>query len=106
MTYEERESVYFDAFDLYGPKHQIGVAVEELLELGKELQKYANRGIDTRKNITEEMADVVVALEQLYLFFENKKDVSAVVSEKVARLKKEIEKKTTSKCVVVKVVRR
>jgi len=106
MTYEEREKVYREAIDRYGVNHQIGVAVEELLELGKELQKYANRGVDTRKQITEEMADVAVAMEQLQLIFKNGEDLATVAYEKVKRLEDNMRNEKPRRRIVLKVVRR
>ena len=70
----------------YGKDKQILKAIEEMTELQKELCKSVisddNNNID---NITEEMADVEVMLNQLKIIFYNRRDVKKVIEEKIER---------------------
>lgn len=49
----------------YGKECRVLIAVEEMTELSKELLKNINRGKQNKKEITEEMVDVYIMLEQL-----------------------------------------
>lgn len=53
----------------FGRNHQLAVAVEELAELQKEVTK-AIRGKANDMRIAEEIADVVVCLEQLLMYYD------------------------------------
>ena len=78
------EVYYKKLIEKFGSKNQIIVAIEELSELQKELCKYLRDKINIR-NISEEMADVEIMLEQLKLIFENEKPVSIEKNYKLAR---------------------
>ena len=81
-----RERVYEKAIEKYGKELQFIVAIEELSELQKELTK-ALRGIGNKNNITEELADVEIMLEQIKIMLEIKaKDVEYAKDFKVKRL--------------------
>lgn len=56
------------AIDTFGVDMQLTVAVEEFSELTKEICKY-KRGADNISNITEEMADCYIMLEQIKIIF-------------------------------------
>jgi len=75
----------------YGKNKQILKAIEEMTELQKELCKSVisddNNNID---NITEEMADVEVMLNQLKIIFENHQEVKKVINTKIERTKKRV----------------
>lgn len=79
-----------NAIETYGAKHQMIVAIEELSELQKELCKHL-RFSGNRDNISEEIADVYIVLEQLILIFNNSEDVERQVEFKLDRLGKTIE---------------
>lgn len=66
-------STYKKLFDKYGKK-QLIVAIEELSELQKELCKYL-RGNGNVANITEEIGDVEIMIEQLKFYFSIDKDL-------------------------------
>ena len=74
------------AIETYGEDMQLTVAVEELSELIKEICKF-NRGNDNIDDITEEMADCYIMLEQLKIIFEIKNSsIYAMMEQKLERL--------------------
>lgn len=77
-------SILQKLIEKFGAKSQIIVAIEELSELQKELCKYLRDKTNIR-NISEEMADVEIMLEQLKLIFENETPVSIEKKYKLAR---------------------
>ena len=79
MTKEQRTEVYNKITLVFSEREQIHKAVEELLELALALQKM------DRVNITEEMADVKVMIEQLEMIFDNEKFVNEMMTRKVER---------------------
>ena len=78
------EAYYKKLIEKFGAKNQIIVAIEELSELQKELCKYLRYKTNIR-NISEEIADVEIMLEQLKLIFENETPVSIEKEYKLAR---------------------
>ena len=78
------EAYYKKHKEKFGAKNQLIVAIEELSELQKELCKYLRDKTNIR-NISEEMADVEIMLEQLKLIFENETPVSIEKNYKLAR---------------------
>ena len=68
-------------------KDQLIVAIEELSELQKELCKTL-RGKLNIDNITEEMADVYIMLEQIKIYFDISQDeIDRVIQYKLDRTK-------------------
>ena len=81
------------AIEAYGKDMQLTVAVEELSELIKEICKN-KRGADNIDNITEEVADCYIMLEQIEIIFELKScDIHAEIDKKLARLERRLAKK-------------
>ena len=79
----DRNVVYEKAFQKYGTKKQLVVAMEEMCELTKELSK-AIRGETDLDHIKEEYADVCVVLEQVAMIFDLKeKEVEKAPSKKM-----------------------
>ena len=79
------------AIDTYGSRAQEEMAIEEMAELTKAIVKRHRAGDKgsyerAMQNITEEMADVIIMLTQLLMFYGNRKDVQQAVDEKVKRL--------------------
>lgn len=76
---------------------QIIKCVEEMSELTKELCKFLNiknvnktiseENID---NISEEIADVFIMLEQMLIYFDCKDDVERIINEKIERTRKRL----------------
>lgn len=86
MYDEKTEKIYYKMISKFGNKNQILVAIEELSELQKELLKGLRYTPKERlHNITEEMADVEIMLDQLKLIFSNKEDVEEVKKIKIHR---------------------
>ena len=84
---ESDKIVFRDAIKKYGEKLQLTVAIEELSELQKEICKVL-RGNGSKENLTEEIADVYIMLEQLKLIIGiPNKSIELVSNFKVDRLK-------------------
>lgn len=82
------------ALDTYGIRNQEDVAIEEMSELTKAIIKNRRYNTDeTRLNITEELADVLIMLTQLCFVYGNYDNysVSDFVDEKINRLKQRME---------------
>lgn len=79
------------AINKYGEDMQLNIAIEEFAELTKEICKY-KRGADNISNITEEMADCYIMLEQIKIVFNlESKDIRKKMNEKINRLKQRME---------------
>lgn len=79
------------AIDTYGIDAQLDMVVEEMSELTKEICKY-KRGKSNLTEITEEIADVTIMLEQMKIIFNlNDSDIKATVDVKLDRLSKRLE---------------
>lgn len=78
------------AIKTFGKDMQLTVAVEEFSELIKEICKN-KRGRDNRDNITEELADCYIMMEQIAIIFGIKNsDINTVINKKLARLERRI----------------
>ncbi len=83
-----RETLY-KAIDRYGKDHQIDIAIEEMSELTKALLKDRRYHTEqTKKDVTEEMADVFICLEQLTIMYQNMCAVEQMEKEKLSRLER------------------
>lgn len=76
---------------------QIIKCVEEMSELTKELCKFLIiKNVDktiseeNMDNISEEIADVYIMLEQMLIYFGNKDDVERIINEKIERTRKRL----------------
>ena len=88
MTIAERNKLYTRAITLFGSEKQILVAVEELAELQKELLKNINRGKNNRDRVIDEIADVMIMVEQLYIIYGIKHhEIDDHVETKLERLR-------------------
>ena len=84
------EPLYRSA-ERWGNEIQLIMCVEEMSELTKEISKYF-RGQDNIQEITEEMGDVYITLEQLKVVFNiPAKKISDIIEEKIKRLEKRLE---------------
>ena len=80
---------YKKVVDTYG-KQQVVIAIEELSELQKELCK-ALRCKANFDNITEEIADVEIMLEQMKIYFGiNEKEIEGMKKLKIKRTKERL----------------
>lgn len=89
MTYQE---IFNKAISTYGEKAQKLMAIEEMSELTKEICKDF-RGKLNREHLIEEMADVLIMLDQMLLLYKISGDeVGLMRIKKVERLKERLEK--------------
>lgn len=77
------------AVEAYGKEHQLIICMEEMAELTKELTKNL-RGRRNLQDISEEVADVEIMLEQVKVIFDLKEEVSEAKEAKLLRLQKRI----------------
>lgn len=82
---EIREQVYTNAYIQYGEKLQLVVAVEELSEVQKEICKIL-RGKPDLDHLAEEVADAIIMLEQIRMYFDLRDKVDEYIDAKVLRL--------------------
>lgn len=61
----EKEGIYTLAWETWGTSSQIDVFIEEMLELVHELLKARRGGVTWNNAVLEEVADVLICLEQL-----------------------------------------
>ena len=70
-----------------GKNKQVLVAVEEMQELSKELLKNVNRDVENRKEILEELADVLLMSMQLITIYNiDGEEIEKVWEEKIKRV--------------------
>ena len=92
MTNQEIIDTYKQAIALYGEKAQKLMAIEEMSELTKEICKDF-RGLLDREHLIEEMADVLIMLDQMLILYKiSGEEVDLMRIKKVERLKERLEK--------------
>lgn len=77
------------AVEAYGKEHQLIICMKEMAELTKNL-----RGRRNLQDISEEVADVEIMLEQVKVIFDLKEEVSEAKEAKLLRLQKRIVRDT------------
>lgn len=83
---------YKQAIDLYGEKAQKLMAIEEMSELTKEICKDFREKLN-RENLIEEMADVLIMLDQMLLMYKISGDeIQRMRERKIERLKERMDK--------------
>lgn len=88
--------VYINAINAYGTEEQVRMIYEEMCELGVALSKYhRNPGMETIRDVQEEIADVQIMLEQAKEMF-GRAEVEWLLQEKTERLRKRVEEKLES----------
>ena len=92
MNYQEVTNTYKQAIEEYGVRAQKLMAIEEMSELTKEICKDF-RGKLNREHLVEEMADVLIMLDQMLLLYKiSGEEVGLMRIKKVERLKERLEK--------------
>lgn len=92
MTYREVFNTYNKAIELYGEKAQKLMAIEEMSELTKEICKDFRGKLD-REHLIEEMADMLIMLDQMLILYKiSGEEVGLMRIKKVERLKERLEK--------------
>lgn len=89
ITYEERKATYKVALRKWGIDSQVMMAVEEMSELTKEICKIF-RGKGTMDDLADEIADVLITLEQLKLIYEIGDMVDDHINAKIYRLQERL----------------
>ncbi|MGN0444225.1 MAG: hypothetical protein ACI4F5_06395 [Acutalibacteraceae bacterium] len=95
MNDKQHKEIIKSAIDTYGSTLQIVVAIEELSELQKSLTKHL-RGNTNKSNISEEIADVDIMLQQLKMIFEISDHV--VNRNKERKLNRLVERMKEERC--------
>lgn len=92
MNHKEIIDTYKQAIETYGERAQKLMAIEEMSELTKEICKDF-RGKLNREHLVEEMADVLIMLDQMLLLYKiSGEEVGLMRIKKVERLKERLEK--------------
>ena len=91
MNYQEVIDTYKLAISAYGEKAQKLMAIEEMSELTKEICKDFRGKLD-REHLIEEMADVLIMLDQMLILYKiSGEEVGLMRIKKVERLKERLE---------------
>lgn len=92
MKRKEIIDTYKQAIETYGVRAQKLMAIEEMSELTKEICKDFRGKID-REHLIEEMADVLIMLDQMLILYKiSGEEVGLMRIKKVERLKERLEK--------------
>lgn len=92
MKRKEIIDTYKQAIETYGVRTQKLMAIEEMSELTKEICKDF-RGLLDREHLIEEMADVLIMLDQMLILYKiSSEEVDLMRIKKVKRLKERLEK--------------
>lgn len=83
--------LYRLALSTYGTEAQTLMVMEEMAELQKELCKHA-RGKDNQFAISEEIADVLIMLDQMMVLHDCESIVAQYKQDKLERLKERLQK--------------
>ena len=101
MKRADRNKAYDIAIKTTGKQYQVGMAIEEMSELTKELIKNSVRGKDNIDNIIEEIADVRVTIEGLMRLYNiPDKAVAEVMDKKINYMLEKMKKLNEGKQVV------
>lgn len=84
-------SIFLEAVEHFGEDCQVIKAIEEMSELTHALTRHLN-GEMYAANVSEEMADVCIMLEQLKYIFDNNESVKRWMAFKLRRLRERIDK--------------
>lgn len=85
VSYEQRRGIYKAALRRWGAELQTLVAIEEMSELTKELCKIG-RGTRDLEALADEIADVIIMLEQLRMIYGINEEVCQRMDYKILRL--------------------
>lgn len=87
----EQRKVLNDALEEYGIRSQSDIAIEEMAELTKAIIKCRrNPSVIATENLYEEIADVLIMLEQLSIHYDSDY-IEQIIAKKIDRLKKRID---------------
>lgn len=86
---EDRKQIYEEAIAQFGIENQVIVCIEELSELQKELTKFL-RGNAKTSSLADEVADVIITVEQMILYFDLENEVKDYMDAKLKRLEERL----------------
>lgn len=89
MMIENELEILNDALYHFGISHQETKCIEEMSELTKEICKHKD-GQDNVQKIAEEIADVLITIDQMILFYGIEESVSEWRENKLRRLRQNI----------------
>lgn len=89
IGYEERKVAYKAALRRWGADAQELMAIEEMSELTKEICKLF-RGKPTLDDLADEIADVLITMEQLKLIYDVGDMVDDRIAYKIQRLQRDL----------------
>lgn len=89
MTEAQELEILKDALYHFGYNHQGTKCIEEMSELTKELCKEKD-GQGNLEHIAEEIADVLITIDQIIVYFDIYEDVAKYRGEKLERLRYKI----------------
>ena len=96
MIEQDILGTYRQAINTYGEKAQKLMAIEEMSELTKEICKDFRGKLD-REHLVEEMADVIITLDQLMIIYEiSGYEIRQMCERKIERLKERLNKANDS----------
>ena len=81
-----KDNILVEAIEKFGKDVQLIVALEELAELQKEICKGIRYNFNNIDEISDEIADVYIMLEQLQIIFNNNDIVKNRIHFKISRL--------------------
>lgn len=84
-TLEQIEALFRNAIEVFGKENQIIKSIEEMSELTTELCRN-NIGRSSKQKIAEEIADVVIMMNQLIIIFDCEEMCSDIAVLKLDRL--------------------
>lgn len=79
-------SIYTDAIQHYGPRHQLRKATEELAELIVALNHYAEGRDNAHAEVVGELADCRIMMGQLEIVLDCEREVTEEMGRKLVRL--------------------
>ena len=95
MDYEELREILKKAIAVYGKDAQQDMVIEEVSELIKAICKIKrnknNIAPELKENLYEEIADVLITLEQLIMIYDCDDVVEEYIEKKARRLKVRLE---------------
>ena len=83
----EEQKIFASAISVFGAEHQEDIAIEEMSELTQAVL-HNRRG--RASNIPEEIADVLIAVEQLIMIHDCREEVNGIKYHKLMRLQENI----------------
>lgn len=87
----DRKKTYTNALVRYGDRHQMDIAIEEMAECTQAICKI-KRGGENFSNLAEEVADVLICMEQLRMMFNIDEMVEYWMDYKIARLEENLKR--------------